>query len=97
MRSLGVDTDDIFLSTIEFKKGGIAHMENRWVTPNGNMNINDFNFSVLCTKGMISANLSSHNVIQMATEEKTTTPDFLVSHYVFDRCKGLKSVGAALL
>ena len=89
LSSLGVDTDDIFLSTIEFKKGGIAHMENGWVTPNGNMNINDFNFSVLCTKGMISANLSSHNVIQMATEEKTTTPDFLVSHYVFDRCKGL--------
>lgn len=89
LSGLGIDTDDIFLSTIEFQNGGIAHMENGWITPNGNMNVNDFCFSVLCTKGMVSSNLSSHNVIQMVTEERTTTPDFLVSHYVFDRCRGL--------
>lgn len=47
LRSLGVDTPDIFLTTIEFANGGIAHMENGWVTPNGNGNVNDFRCSVL--------------------------------------------------
>ena len=64
-------------------------MENGWVTPNGNRNINDFRCSVMCTEGMISLDLSSHNLIEEVTEEKATVPDILVSNMVFDRCKGL--------
>lgn len=89
LKELGVDTPDIFLTTIEFEKGGVAHMENGWVTPNGNTNINDFKFSMLCTEGMISLDLSSHNLIHEVTDEKAMTPDILVSNMVFDRCKGL--------
>lgn len=89
LKAEGVDTPDIFLTTIEFEKGGIAHMENGWVTPNGNTNINDFRCSVLCTKGMISLDLSSHNLISMVDEQKAYTPDILVQNFVFGRCKGL--------
>jgi len=89
LKELGVDTPDIYLTTIEFLKGGVAHMENGWVTPNGNTNINDFRCSVLCTKGMINMDLSSHNLIEEVTEEKSITPDILVSNMVFDHCKGL--------
>ena len=89
LEEMGVDTDDIYLTTIEFEHGGIAHMENGWITPNGNTNVNDYKFSVLCTKGMINMDLSSHNLIQEVTEEKASTPDILVSNRVFDRCKGL--------
>lgn len=89
LEKLGVDTPDIFLTTIEFEKGGVAHMENGWVTPNGNTNINDFKCSVLCTEGMVSLDLSSHNLLHMVTEEKASTPDILVSNMVFDECKGL--------
>lgn len=89
LKKLGVDTPDIYLTTIEFINGGVAHMENGWVTPNGNTNINDFRCSVLCTKGMINMDLSSHNLIEEVTEEKSITPDILVSNMVFDRCKGL--------
>ena len=89
LKELGVDTPDIYLTTIEFEKGGVAHMENGWVTPNGNRNINDFRCSVMCTEGMISLDLSSHNLIEEVTEEKASVPDILVSNMVFDRCKGL--------
>ncbi len=89
LKKLGVDTPDIFLTTIEFNKGGVAQMENGWITPNGNTNVNDFKFSILCTEGMISLDLSSHNLIHEVTEERAYTPDILVSNYVFDRCKGL--------
>ena len=89
LEKLGIDTDDIFLSTLHFEKGGIAHMENGWVTPNGNTNINDFRCSVMGTKGMISIDASSHNLIQMVDEHRAYTPDILVTNWVFDKCKGL--------
>ena len=89
LKELGVDTPDVYLTTIEFENGAIAHMENGWVTPNGNRNINDFRCSVMCTEGMISLDLSSHNLIEEVTEEKASVPDILVSNMVFDRCKGL--------
>lgn len=89
LEGMGVHTDDLFLTTIEFEHGGVAQMENGWVTPNGNTNINDFKCSVLCTKGMVSIDASSHNLIHLVTDEKASTPDILVSNHVFDKCKGL--------
>lgn len=64
-------------------------MENGWATPNGNTNVNDFKFSMLCTKGMVSMDLSSHNLIQFVDEDRAYTPDILVTNHVFDKCKGL--------
>lgn len=89
LQAEGVDTADVYLTTVEFENGGIAHMENGWVTPNGNTNINDFRCSVMGTKGMISLDLSSHNLISMVDETKAYTPDILVANTVFGRCKGL--------
>ena len=89
LQKQGIDTDDIFQTTLEFTKGGIAQMENGWITPNGNTNINDFKFNLLGTKGMINIDASSHNLIQLTTEEKTITPDILVTNFIFDKCKGL--------
>ena len=89
MKELGVDTPDIYLTTVEFARGGIAHMENGWITPNGNGNANDFKCSVLCTKGQVSIDASSHNLIRVVTEDKAITPDILVTHRVFERYKGL--------
>lgn len=89
LRELGVDVPDVYLTTLEFSNGVVAQMENGWVTPNGNTNINDFKCSVLCKKGQISIDASSHNLIHMVTEERAYTPDILVQNRVFDRYKGL--------
>ncbi len=89
LKDVGVDTADTYLTTLEFKNGGIAHMENSWATPNGNTNVNDFKFSMLCTKGMVSMDLSSHNLIHLVDENRAYTPDILVTNFVFDKCKGL--------
>ncbi len=89
LQELGVDTADVYLTTIEFEKGGVAHMENGWATPNGNGNVNDFKCSVMGTKGQVNINASNHNLIQIATDECLQIPDVLVTNMVFDRCKGL--------
>ena len=88
LKSQGVDTVDEYLTTIEFRNGGIAQMENGWITPNANPCVNDIKFNVLGTKGMIALDVSNHNLIQMYTDEKVTVPDVLVQNHIFGSPKG---------
>jgi predicted dehydrogenase len=88
LKSLGVDTVDTYLTTLEFKKGGIAHMENGWITPNANPCVNDIKCTIQGDKGMISLDVSNHNLIQKYTDEKVTVPDIVVQHSIFGRPKG---------
>jgi predicted dehydrogenase len=88
LKAEGVNTVDTYLSTLEFKNGGIAQMENGWITPNANPCVNDIKFNILGDKGMISLDLSHHNLIQKYTDEKVTVPDVVVQHAVFDFPKG---------
>jgi predicted dehydrogenase len=88
LASLGVDTEDTYLTTLEFRNGGVAQMENGWITPNANPCVNDIKFSILGDKGMISLDLSSHNMIQKYTDEKVQVPDVLVQHAIFDYPRG---------
>ena len=88
LRKLGVNTVDMYMSTIKFRNGAIAQMENGWITPNGNPCVNDIKFNILCEKGKIDINASNHNLIQVVSDEKLITEDVLVKNFVFDRCKG---------
>ena len=88
LKNLGVDTVDIYLTTIEFKRGGIAQMENGWITPNANTCVNDIKFNILGTKGMISIDASNHNLIQKFTDTEVQTPDILVHHFIQGKPKG---------
>ena len=88
LKGMGIDTVDVYLTTIEFKRGGIAQMENGWITPNGNPCVNDFKFNILGTRGMISIDASSHNLIQKYTDTGAKTPDILVSHFIQGKPKG---------
>ena len=88
LQSLGVDTVDVYQSTLEFDGGGIAQMENGWITPNGNPNVNDIKFNLLGSRGMIAIDASHHNLIQKITDTGLTVPDILVKHDVFGEIKG---------
>lgn len=88
LKGQGVDTVDEYLTTVEFSKGGVAQMENGWITPNANPCVNDIKFNVLGTKGMISIDASNHNLIQMYTDEKVVVPDVIVQNNIFGEPKG---------
>lgn len=88
LKGQGVDTVDVYLTTLEFKNGGIAHMENGWITPNANPCVNDIKFNILGTEGMISIDTSNHNMIQQYTDNKVTIPDVLVQNSIFGKPKG---------
>lgn len=89
LKSLGVDTADSYLTTIKFRNGTIAQMENGWITPNGNGNVNDMKFSMVLEHGKVDIDTTSHGMISIADDEKTIVPDVIVSNFVFDRCNGL--------
>lgn len=88
LKGMGVDTVDTYLTTLEFKNGGVAHMENGWITPNANPCVNDIKFTILGDKGMISLDVSNHNLIQKYTDSKVTVPDIVVQHRIFGYPKG---------
>ena len=63
-------------------------MENSWVTPNGNPNVNDFKFNLLCTDGKFDVDASSHGLLQVTDQARMITQDLLVKNTVFGRRTG---------
>lgn len=96
LQAQGVDTVDQYLTTLEFRNGGIAHMENGWITPNANPCVNDIKFNILGDKGMIAIDASNHNLIQKYTDDKVVVPDVIVQNKIFGKYHGFafQSIGA---
>lgn len=88
LQELGIDTVDEYLTTIEFCKGGIAQMENGWITPNANPCVNDIKCNLLGTSGMIAIDASHHNLIQKYSDQNVVVPDILVQNHIFGRPRG---------
>lgn len=88
LSGLGVDTDDIFQTILQFRRGGIATMENGWITPNTHPCVNDIKFNITGTRGMFNLDLSNSQMIERFTETKSDRPDVLVNHFVHGRAMG---------
>jgi predicted dehydrogenase len=88
LSGLGVDTDDVFQTILEFKRGGIATMENGWITPNAHPCVNDIKFNITGTKGMFNLDLSNSQMIERFTDTVSDRPDVLVKHFVHGRAMG---------
>lgn len=84
----GVDTEDIYQTILEFRRGGIATMENGWITPNTHPNVNDIKFNITGTLGMFNLDLTNSQMIEKFTEKKAEHPDVLVNHFVHGRAMG---------
>lgn len=88
LKSKGVDTEDVFQSILKFKKGGIATLENGWITPNSSPCVNDIKFNITGDKGMINLDLSNNQMIERFTEKKADHPDILVQHFIHGKAMG---------
>jgi predicted dehydrogenase len=88
LKGLGVDTVDVYQTILQFKKGGIASIENGWITPNTHPCVNDIKFNITGTKGMINLDLSNNQMIERFTEDKNDRPDVLVRHFIHGKAKG---------
>ena len=88
LKGLNIDTVDAYQTAIKYKNGVIAQMENGWITPNGNSNVNDFKFNLVLEKGKFDIDASSHNLLQVTTENTFYNPDMLVKNSVFGQLRG---------
>ncbi len=88
LKDLGVDTTDVYQTILEFRKGGIATMENGWITPNTNPNVNDMKLNITGTKGMFNVDPTHSQMLERFTETKADRPDLLVRHFIHGKPKG---------
>ena len=88
LAAVGVDTEDIYQTILEFRGGGIATMENGWITPNSHSSVNDIKFNITGTKGMFNLDLTNNQMIERFTETKSDHLDVLVNHFVHGRAMG---------
>lgn len=88
LKSEGIDTTDVYQTILEFRKGGIATMENGWITPNSNPNVNDMKLNITGTKGMFNIDPTHSQMLERFTETKADRPDLLVRHFIHGKPKG---------
>ncbi len=88
LRGLGINTEDMFQSILKFRKGGIASIENGWITPNTSPCVNDIKFNLLGSAGVVDIDLSNSQMIERHTEKKNDRPDVLVRHFIHGKAKG---------
>jgi len=88
LKGMGVDTVDMYQTSIEFENGVIAQMENSWVVPNGNTALIDMKCNILCEKGAFNINSSDSDMLRVITEERTTTPNPIARPIINGRVEG---------
>ena len=88
LKSMGIDTPDLYTYTLEFEGGAIACLENCWILPETLPTIVDVKGEIVGTKGTIFLDTSSHRQIQKYTPTKGSYPDMLVAYDVHGRSMG---------
>jgi predicted dehydrogenase len=88
LKERGIDVPDIYQGILEFDSGIIASIENNWIVPNSNPNVNDIKVNVLGTKGMINIDLTHNQLIERYLENASDHPDCLDGPLIRDKHTG---------
>ena len=88
LKGMGVDTPDYFQSTLEFRSGATAVIENSWIMPNTMPNIIDLKCELVGNKGALYVDGSHHRTLETYTQEQADYPDVLVMPAVYGRQQG---------
>ncbi len=87
LKGLGIDTPDMYVALLKFKKGGIAFLESCWILPNSMPSVFDFKFELICDKGAVFVNTQNES-IERFTEGKWSYPHFMKLYSVHNRTIG---------
>lgn len=87
LRGLGRTTPDFFVSTLEFKKGEVAIIENSWILPDSLPTLGDFKFELIGSKGTAYIDFTSNKCIEKYTK-KASSPDILVAPIIYGKSTG---------
>lgn len=85
---MGIDTPDFYLTTLQFRKGATAVMENSWIMPNSMPIIIDLKLELVGTRGAIYSDASHNRTLETYTDDAVSYPDIFVMPTVYDRQQG---------
>jgi len=88
LKAKGTNTPDFFQTLIEFRRGGVAYVENSWILSDTHPTIFDFKFEVQGDKGTVRADLSTHRMVQIFDRAGTEYPDMSVVVDIHGRAGG---------
>jgi len=86
LKGMGIDTADYYQSTLEFRGGATAVIENSWILPNSMPNIVDVKCELVGTKGALYVDQSHNRALEKYTSGAAgvgSFPDVFVMPTIF--------------
>jgi predicted dehydrogenase len=80
LQSLGIDTADFYVTTLRFRNGGVAVIENCWILPNARPGLVDFTVEIVSDTGMLTMDTLSHRALEHINEGGIYRPDFFYDY-----------------
>jgi predicted dehydrogenase len=77
LKSMGVDSADFHVATVEFRKGAVAVFEHAWILPRTHATVKDLKMQILGSKGAINIDASHNRALEIYSAEKAAFPDLL--------------------
>ncbi len=84
----GIDTPDYYQSTLEFRSGATAVIENSWILPNTVPNIVDVKCELVGETGALYVDQSHHRAIEKYTAAEGSYPDVFVLPSLYGKQQG---------
>jgi predicted dehydrogenase len=88
LKGLGVDTPDLFVSTLEFPGGAVATIENVWLLPESAPHIVDSKCEIIGTKAAIHIDTTSNRTLVIDDDSRVRYVDVLGGPLVHGRQLG---------
>ena len=88
LTGMGIDTADYYLTTLEFRGGATAVIENSWILPDTMPNIVDVKCELVGTKGALYMDATHHRALEKYTCEGGEYPDLFVMPSIYGRQQG---------
>ena len=85
LEGMGIPTPDFFETVLEYKKGGVAVVENCWILPGTTPAVIDFKCEVIGTEGVTYMDGAKHRAYEKYTKDVAKYSDVLVRPTVFDK------------
>jgi predicted dehydrogenase len=75
LKSMGVNTADFHVATVEFGKGAVAVFEHAWILPRTHATVKDLKLEILGSAGAINIDSSHNRALEIYTAETAAFPD----------------------
>lgn len=88
LKSRGIDTEDFIVTILEFRRGGVAVIENSWLVPNSDPAVEDFQVEILGTDGGAYMETFHDRSLVIYGKDGAEYPDMFVRPVVWGQTKG---------